>query len=53
MSLGTRFVNYICLKYISASKSEGSLKGGTIFKEILVTKQSIPIKTMGVSNSKY
>ena len=53
MSLGTRFVNYICLKYISASNSEGSLKGGTIFGEISVTKQAIPMETMGASSSKY
>ena len=41
------------LKYIYfyASKNEGSLKGGTIFWEMSVKKQAIPIETMGPSPS--
>ena len=35
------------------SKNEGSLKGGTIFGDMSVKKQAIPIETMGASHSEY
>ena len=45
-----RSLKYI---YFYASKNEGSLKGGTIFGEMSVKKQAIPIETMGASHSEY
>ena len=42
MSLEARFVNYICLKYICASKNEGSLKGGTILQKFQLQNKQYP-----------